>query len=209
MEIDNNTDKILLFLKKKENATALQIATELDITKEGARQLLLKMINEGLILTEQQKTGIGRPTVFFSLSEKGLEHFPNKHADVAVQLLSSVRNLLGENALLLLLNNREKQLIMRYENAMKGAKSTEEKLTILAEIRTKEGYMAEWRKEEDDYVFTENHCPICSAATEFQGFCKAEFNSLEYLFSKTHIVERIQHLLSGSKKCEYKISPKR
>jgi len=42
-----------------------------------------------------------------------------------------------------------------------------EKLQQLARIRTEEGYMAEVKREnKTSFLFIENHCPICAAATE-------------------------------------------
>lgn len=199
-------DRILMFLKMRGEATSLSISRELAITKEGARKHLLNLAEEGLIKPVAKSEGVGRPSTYYTLTEKGLAQFPDSHADITVQILRSVKNLLGENALDLLINDREKNTYERYKKALAKAKSLEQRLDVLVKVRTEEGYMAEWKKEGEDYFLVENHCPICAAATECQGFCRAELSNFQNLIGKNHQVERVNHILSGGQRCVYKIS---
>lgn len=199
-------ERILMFLKMRGEASSLLISEELSITKEGARKHLLNLSEEGLIKAVVKSEGVGRPSTYYVLTEKGLAQFPDTHAEVAVQLLRSVKNLLGDNALDLLINDREKTTYQRYEKALQKASTLEQRLDILAKIRSDEGYMAEWKKEDQDYFLIENHCPICAAASECQGFCRAELSNFQNLIGTEYKVERIKHILSGSQRCVYKIS---
>lgn len=199
-------DRILMFLKMRGEVTSLLIAEELSITKEGARKHLLNLAQEGLIRSSVKSEGVGRPSTYYALTEKGLAQFPDTHADVTVQILKSVKNLLGENALDLLISDREKNTHERYEKLISKAKSLEQRLESLSKVRSEEGYMAEWKKEGTDYFLIENHCPICAAATECQGFCRAELSNFQSLIGKEYTVERIDHIISGGQRCVYKIS---
>ncbi|MEE6129215.1 metalloregulator ArsR/SmtB family transcription factor [Chryseobacterium arthrosphaerae] len=199
-------DRILMFLKMRGEATSLLISEELSITKEGARKHLLNLAQEGLIRPDVKSEGVGRPSTYYILTEKGLAQFPDTHADVTVQLLKSVKNLLGENALELLISDREKNTHDRYEKALSKTRNLEQRLEVLAQARSKEGYMAEWKKEGNEYFLIENHCPICAAATECQGFCRAELSNFQSLIGKEYTVERVDHIISGGQRCVYKIS---
>lgn len=199
-------DRILMFLKTRGEATSLLIAEELSITKEGARKHLLNLAEAGLIEPRMKSEGVGRPTTYYTLTDKGLAQFPDTHAEVTVQLLKSVKNLLGENALDLLITDREKNTYERYEKALSKTKTLEQRLEALAEARSKEGYMAEWKKEGKEYFLIENHCPICAAATECQGFCRAELSNFQSLIGNDYKVERVDHIISGGQRCVYKIS---
>lgn len=199
-------DRILMFLKMRGEATSLLIAEELSITKEGARKHLLNLAKAGLIEPVIKSEGVGRPSTYYTLTNKGLTQFPDTHAEVTVQLLKSVKNLLGENALDLLITDREKNTYERYEKALSKTKNLEQRLEVLAEARSKEGYMAEWKKEGNDYFLIENHCPICAAATECQGFCRAELSNFQSLIGSAYKVERVDHIISGGQRCVYKIS---
>ncbi|MCP1252689.1 MULTISPECIES: helix-turn-helix transcriptional regulator [Elizabethkingia] len=201
----NPTDKILMLLKMRGEATALVIAEELAITKEGARKHLLNLSADGLIEATVQNGGVGRPSVSYSLTEKGMSRFPDSHADITVQLLKSVKSLLGENALNLLIGDREAIVYQKYNKALTGAETLDQKLKILSQKRSEEGYMAEWKKDDDTYYLTENHCPICAAATECQGFCRSELNNFRQLLGPEYSIERTEYILDSGKRCTYKI----
>ena len=68
--------------------------------------------------------------------------------------------------------------------------------------------MAEWKKENNDYFLIENHCPICAAATECQGFCRSELNNFQQLLGDAFTVERVEHIVSGGQRCTYRIRTK-
>lgn len=199
-------DRILMFLKTRGEATSLLIAEELSVTKEGARKHLLNLAEAGLIEPTMKSEGVGRPSTYYTLTDKGLAQFPDTHAEVTVQLLQSVKNLLGENALDLLITDREKNTYERCQKALSKTKTLEQRLQVLAEARSKEGYMAEWKKEGKEYFLIENHCPICAAATECQGFCRAELSNFRLLIGNDYKVERVDHIISGGQRCVYKIS---
>jgi len=201
-------DQILRFIKRNTEITAAMLAKELTLTKEGARQNLLKLVEEDLVYSTAKSEGVGRPIAYYTLSEKGMSRLPDAHAEVTVELLHSVKTLLGDNALDLLIGEREKKIYARYEKRLAPAITLEQKLDILTQMRSDEGYMAHWEQKEGVYFLIENHCPICAAATACQGFCRAELNNFQSLLGTAHHVERIAHLLAEDQRCIYKITAK-
>lgn len=202
-------DRILMLLKMRGEVTAAQVATELLITKEGARKHLLNLANQGLIESYTRSGGIGRPSTYYCLSALGLSKFPDSHADITVQLLQSIKQLLGENALDLLITDRESKVYQRYKNALSGMETLENKLDIMATKRTEEGYMAEWKKEGESYLFIENHCPICAAATECQGFCRSELRNFQQLIGPSYSISRIEYIIENGSRCTYSITERK
>ncbi|QIH35098.1 metalloregulator ArsR/SmtB family transcription factor [Sphingobacterium sp. DR205] len=202
-------DRILMLLKMRGEITAALVATELLITKEGARKHLLNLANQGLIESYARSEGIGRPSTYYCLSALGLSKFPDSHADITVQLLQSIKQLLGENALDLLITDRESKVYQRYKNALSGIETLENKLDIMATKRTEEGYMAEWKKEGESYLFIENHCPICAAATECQGFCRSELHNFQQLIGPSYMIDRIEYIIEDAARCTYRITERK
>lgn len=202
-----NVDRILMILKMHREASLTLVAAELKITKEGARQHLQNLSLAGLVFITQKSEGVGRPTTYYSLTEKGTSRFPDTHAQVTLDLLHAVENLLGENALDLLITDREQKMYMRYAQSILQFDTLEDKLNELTQLRSDEGYMAEWRKEEGGlYYFIENHCPICAAATACQGFCRAELQNFQKLLGSSYEIKRVQHILSQDTRCMYEIT---
>lgn len=201
------TDQILMQLKMRGTASAAQLADELGITKEGARLHVQKLVKENAVQVEAKSEGVGRPVAYYSLTSAGLAKFPDSHAQVTMEMIQSIRRLFGENALDLLITDREKKVYSHYEESIGTTKSLEEVLERLTNIRTQEGYMAEWKKEADgSYYLIENHCPICAAATACQGFCRSELKNFKQLIGEDYQTERIDYILDGAQRCTYKIT---
>ena len=66
--------------------------------------------------------------------------------------------------------------------------------------------MARLRKEDGGgWLLVEDHCPICSAASACQGFCRSELELFRKLLGNGTEVERVEHLLDGGRRCVYRI----
>jgi predicted ArsR family transcriptional regulator len=68
--------------------------------------------------------------------------------------------------------------------------------------------MAEVEQAADgSLLLVENHCPICAAARECQNFCRSELAVFQRVLGPGASVERAEHLLSGARRCAYRIVP--
>lgn len=199
-------DRILLFLKMRGSQPAFVIAKEFGMSNEGARLHLVRLMEEDFVKPAHVSKGVGRPAILYSLTGKGHARFPDSHTELTVQLLTSVRTTLGQEALDQLIGAREKVTLLRYTEAMKDLNGLEEKLNLLVQIRVREGYMAEWEKQQNSYLLIENHCPICAAATECPEFCQSELQNFQQLFGSQVRIERDDHIIKGSRRCAYKIT---
>ena len=94
----------------------------------------------------------------------------------------------------------------KYQKQIAADDDLEEKIKKLAAVRSKEGYMANYEKQEDgSYLLVENHCPICAAAKICQGFCKAELQTFKTVLGEDLKIKRVNHILAGAHRCAYKI----
>lgn len=200
------TNRFLMLLKTRGVLTATEIAKELGITTEGARLQLLKLMDKGLVQSIQESKGVGRPTQYFSLTELGNKGFPDTHAELTVKLIQLMKETLGEEALQQVVTAGEQKAKQRYQQQMKQASTLEDRIRILAEIRSREGYMAEYSKDEMGYLLVENHCPICAAAQICQGFCNSELNTFKFVLGKEVNITRVSHIIAGDRRCAYRIS---
>src|SRR4029077_3946045 len=122
------------------------------------------------------------------------------------QLIDAIRTQLGEAVLDRLIESRAAESKAAYAAALEGAADLGEKVARLAAARTREGYMAEARPEGEGYLLVENHCPICVAATECQGFCRAELETFREVLGPEAKVERTEHIVGGDRRCAYRIA---
>jgi predicted ArsR family transcriptional regulator len=200
-------ERLLMLLKTRGPQTALSLGNALKISSEAARQQLVQLAAEGLTDSHFVSRGVGRPSQFWQLTSKANSRFPDTHAELTVKLLQVIRTQLGEKALDALITTRENETLKTYGDAMREIPELAGRVAILAQLRTEEGYMAEVHEEEDgQLMLVENHCPICAAATECQGFCRAELQIFRSLLGPDASVERTDHIVQGSRRCAYRIT---
>lgn len=198
-------ERSIWILKEKGGLPLSILAKEMGVTTEGARFHLLKLEKEGLVKSRSEAKGRGRPKQIWSLTEKGHSRFPDRHADITVHLISAIRQTLGEEALNKVLDSHERSILERYSRELVDMNTLEEKISKLAEIRSREGYMAHYTREEEVFFLVEDHCPICAAATACQNFCRAELNIFREVLGKDVDIRREEHIVSGARRCAYRI----
>jgi predicted ArsR family transcriptional regulator len=198
-------DRFLMLLKSKGPQSSAELGKALRITDEAARQQLLKLAGEGMVEATSPVRGVGRPQQIWRLTPEAQVRFPDRHAELTVQLIGSIRALLGENALEQLIADRETQTRQIYQEQVAGSVTLEEKIASLAAIRSEEGYMAEWWPDGNGYLFVENHCPICAAASICQSFCRAELEIFREVIGMETRITRVEHIPAGARRCAYRI----
>ena len=199
------SDRLLTLLKTRGPQQASDAGKVLGTTGEAARQQFVKLAKDGLVEAVAETRGVGRPVQLWHLTAAGNARFPDTHSELTVQLLRTVRDKLGEQAIELLIDTREQETRINYKQAMVGATDLQERVERLTAIRCREGYMAESRVQEDgSFLLVENHCPICAAAAVCQGFCRAELSVFTEVLQAQ--VERSEHILAGARRCAYRIS---
>ena len=204
---DRSQDRILFHLKTLGAQTAADIGSRLGMTSAGARQHLLKLEASDLVESEDQRQGRGRPRQYWRLTPRGHDRFPDRHSDLTLDLLRSMRAVFGELGLEQLIEHRERASVIDYRKRIGERRSLRQKLAVLAEIRSREGYMASVAQDTgQSFLFVENHCPICAAAAACQGLCRSELAIFRAVLGAEVSVERIDHILAGARRCAYRIA---
>ncbi len=202
------TNKIIQLLKTEGPCTAKYLADELSLTTMGIRQHMLALEASGDVEFEDRKAARGRPTRFWRLTEKANRYFDDRHEELTLQMIESVRNVFGDDGLEQLIQHREQESMKLYQSVLSDCKSLKSKLDALARLRSEEGYMAKVMEDESGLWLIEDHCPICAAATQCQNFCRSELSMFRSLLADVASVKREEHIVKGARRCAYRIKPK-
>jgi len=201
------SDRILFALKTRGALSAGQISEMFEMSVMGAHKALNSLAEQDLVRGFDRIAGRGRPKRLFALTEKGHRRFPDNHADLTVEMLGDVRELFGKEGLDRLISAREARQRERYRHEVSGG--MRERADALARLRSEEGYMARTEAGEDgSLLLIEDHCPICAAAETCAGFCRSEMAVFREALGEDYTIEREEHLLSGGRRCTYRIKPK-
>ena len=203
-----STDKILFLLKSHGPQSAAELGEQLQMTSMGARQHLMTLEADGWVSFNDEARGRGRPVRLWHLTEQAWQRFPDSHSELTLQLIDNIQQLFGEVGMERLIAQREQQQLARYQAELTQP-ALADRLAALTAQRTREGYMADFRQEEDgSWLLWESHCPICAAARACRGFCRSELEMFRRLLAPAG-VEREQYLLEGDSRCLYRIRPPR
>jgi predicted ArsR family transcriptional regulator len=193
----------LLKTSGPQSLSALAMAFE--VTVEGARFQMLKLEKEGMVTSSKTVIGRGRPQQIWSLTNAGQSRFPDMHAALTVKLMEVMKETLGEHAVSKVITANGDRGTSKYLQALEGITDLEKRITRFVAIRSGEGYMAQLIKDEEGFIFVENHCPIGAAAHANPGICIAEFKTLQTVIGENVPIRRIEYIVDGGRRCAYRI----
>ena len=214
--------RVVEHLQTVTSATAPDLARLMGVSDAAMRQHLEQLQADGVVrriagdaaTDASSDTRVrGRPATRWSLerldSRSAMDGFPtafpDRHDDLAVDLLTAIRGALGDDALERVLSHRGELQSESYRRAM-GDGTLPERTTRLAQLRHLEGYRAEVTVADDgSLTLTEHHCPIADAARSCGSVCDSELVVFRAALGADVSVERTQHAMSGDSRCSYRI----
>jgi predicted ArsR family transcriptional regulator len=207
---ESKTRRTIVKLLKTEGALdSARLAERLGLTAMAVRQHLYALQEEKLVTSDEQPGAVGRPAKQWRLTREADRLFPDAYAELSVALLDALGDAFGQSGLKRVLESRFARQTADYSAKIDRSTPLELKLRQLAAVRTDEGYMADVQREgKGAYLFVENHCPICAAATACRGFCDTEIDLFRTVLGPDVAVERVEHIVGGDRRCAYRVTPK-
>lgn len=184
---------------------ATRLGRRLGLTAMAVRQHLYGLQREKLVYAQERPAAVGRPKKYWQLTRDADRLFPDAYAELSVALIDALEDALGDAGVKRVLDSRCSRQKAEYAKRIPSSLPLSEKVQRLARIRTEEGYMAEVKSESGGFLLVENHCPICAAATACKGFCAAELELFRSVLGPHIAVERLEHIVSGDRRCSYRV----
>ncbi|HEY2071292.1 MAG TPA: hypothetical protein VGG48_17175 [Rhizomicrobium sp.] len=200
---------VLDILKREGPISADSIAEKLGLSGVAVRMHLTALMLGDLAKSTDEARPRGRPVGMWKLTPKADSLFTDSHSALATELVVQTRRVFGEEGLDRLLKAHTADQEKNYRAKTDSARSLRAKLEQLARIRSAEGYMAEVRLDTEgdgDFLFVENHCPICAAAQLCKGLCREELALFRRVLGKDVKIERVRYILAGDGRCAYRVT---
>lgn len=198
--------RILSLLKDRSALTADELADLLKISAVAVRRHLTKLERDQLVTYKEVQRGMGRPSFVYELGEAADNFFPRRYQELALEVLVTVRDLYGEQAVDAVFQHRSDNLMEKYRRRITG-NTLETRLDQLTKLREADGYMSTWQANGDGtFVLREANCPIIHAAEA----CGCACNQDEVLLGNLLDAEilRREHLVAGDGACCYEVRAK-
>jgi len=203
----NTRTTLMELLKRAGETDVASLASQLGISGVAVRQHLAALERDGKVTQRSVRRPVGRPAKLYRLTEAANHAFPQASAKVALDLLARLERLRGPEAVEKLLQARLRDLLKRYQEQLKGARSWSKKLKILAEIRESEGYLcnsepAPAAEAKGGLRLVEHHCPTSDLARQHPEVCDYELELFRRVLGEPDL-RRIDHIGSGGHACVY------
>lgn len=198
---------ILLAMKEHRALTADELAGMLNISAVAVRRHLDNLKHSQLVKHEEIQRGVGRPSFVYSLTEKADHLFPRNYQDLAADIILSVKDLYGQEAVNAIFKKRADKITETYKPFV-TASTLEGRVKQLVDLRQNDGYMATWEKTDDaEITITELNCPIQHVAEECAQACHEDMELFSSLLGAEVI--RTHNKAQGDSSCAYRIIPKK
>lgn len=206
-ELSASKRDILRYLLRTGQATARELAHNLEISPQATRRHLKDLEADGLIEYQKSQHKLGRPEFIYKLSRQGRDRFPNGYGEFAVSFLDTLAQTAGEEQVNKVLRKQWERKAGEYKQLI-GTGDLQERVKRLLELRQAEGYMAElYPVRQSSYVLAEHHCAISDVAESYPSVCGHELEMFAAILPDCKI-ERTHWINNGEHRCGYLIQPK-
>ena len=162
--------EVLELLRRKQTASAENIAAELGITANAVRQHLTNLERDGLVKSQPVRTKRGRPVLQFSLTERADAAFPKRYGQLASMVLAELQEMGGPEMLDEVFARVAHRNAQAVAPTMQGL-DFDKKVERLVDWIARAGTLAEREETPAGVRVSIHNCPFRNTALKFPQFC--------------------------------------
>ena len=162
--------EVLELLRRKGRSSAETIANDLGVTPNAVRQHLTNLEREGLVVSQPERSGRGRPSLLFGLTERADAVFPKRYGQLATMVLQEVQEMGGPDALDEIFARVAARHASAIERDFDGLDFDEKLRRVVAWIG-RAGTLVEQTESPEGVKITIHNCPFRNTALKFPQVC--------------------------------------
>jgi len=189
-------------LLEKQRCTINDLAEAVKINPISVRHHITRLQADGLVSSEEERHGVGRPRRIYFLTEKGVEQFPARNIRLTSQLIDQLKASLPIETVDKLFKDMAINLSLGYRNnvEIKGL-NLEKRLNLIQEWLTNEGFSVQVEQTENEVIIRETSCPYIHVGRIHQEVCTFDKALISEVLEASP--ERTSCLLDGDNCCTY------
>ena len=201
---NNTRSKVLRTLLLNQERTVNELAESVGINPISVRHHVNKLEAEGLIQSEEERHGVGRPRLVYSLTNKGMEQFPQRYLQLTLRLLEQLKSNLPEDVLGNIFREVAEGIAGDFTKHVNlDELELKERLELLQNALIAEGFMVDLEEDEGNYYIIEASCPYHHVGEDYPEICVVDEELIAHFSNSTP--ERVECILDGDKQCKYMI----
>ncbi len=195
-------EKIMRTLLAFPRSTINDLADSVGINGISVRHHLISLEADDLVTSSEERHGVGRPHLVYSLTDKGIEQFPSSYLRLTQRILDTLKDKLSNAELEALFQQIGLGIAAKYGEALE-TKSTEERVKILESVLSKEGFIIEWKKDNDSVRLVSLSCPYYRIGLDHPEICALDHTLISAFVAAPVEVETC--ILNNDDCCTYRI----
>ncbi|WP_299028203.1 ArsR family transcriptional regulator [uncultured Thermanaerothrix sp.] len=200
MNLKSTRERILQTLLNSPRRTINELAQAAGISPISVRHHLNALLAEGLVTSEEERHGVGRPRLVYYLTEAGLERFPTRYVRLTTRLLDQLKGTLSPETISEIFAQIGEEIATNYHDVV-AKMSTEERLEFLREVLAEEGFLVEWEKEGDTYRIREINCPYYYLSQQYPEVCSVDQRLISTLLA--YPADKVTCVVQKDQRCVY------
>ncbi len=170
-------ERVLYTLLRQHRCTINDFTEAVDINPISVRHHIARLQADGYVSSEEERHGVGRPRRVYFLTPDGLEQFPTRYLRLTLRLLQQLKENVPASVVGQIFSQMAEDLVDEYkqDTHLKGL-SMEERLDMVKELLTDEGFDIEWEAKGDQYHIREVSCPYFQVGQNHPEVCFCRSN---------------------------------
>jgi predicted ArsR family transcriptional regulator len=191
---------VLQTLLSRQRCTINELAEAVEINPISVRHHIARLEAEGLVTSEEERHGVGRPRRLYYLTEGGLEHFPSRYMKLTIRLLEQLKDTMPQNMVNQLFTQMAESMAAEVQVEARGL-SLEQRLSLVTGMLSQEGFTVEWEKQGNKYLIREISCPYYHISQNHPEVCVMDQTLISTILAVP--AEKVRCVLNGDAHCTY------
>lgn len=201
-EAKNTRERVMQTLLARERCTINELAEAVNINPISVRHHISRLEAEGLVTSDEERHGVGRPRRMYFLTEKGREHFPTRYIRLTLRLLEQLKEAVPPAVIDRLFHQMAVEMASGYRSEVEGL-DVHERLELVKTLLNSEGFRVEVEQKDDNYIIRESNCPYYHVGQTHPEVCSVDQTLISTILEIP--AQKIQCMLHGDAHCTYVI----
>lgn len=204
--MQSTRQEILEILKEERHATVEDLAERLELTPMTIRHHLNVLQAQNLVVAAKVRRSqkVGRPRLVYTLTEAADELFPQNYANLALHLVSELKETVGSEGAREILGRVADRIAQEAPPPLEG-QSFEDRLEDVTEFLAEQGFITRWEKADHGYLLTNINCPYRHVSREHGDLCLMDTTLISRLLQTEPT--RMSSQREGEAPCTFFLKP--
>jgi len=195
-------ERILQTLLEHPRSTIKDLAESVSINAISVRHHLSSLQADNLVVSEEERHGVGRPRLVYSLTKKGSEVFPSNYLDLTDRLLNELHETMPKEAMENLFVSMADRVIDELRPELDTLTNERDRVQYLEDKLSNSGHSIQWAEDEDgNYVIEVSNCPYLHISKSHPIVCVYDEHIFEQVLGMK--TEKSRSICQGDRVCCY------